>query len=153
MPDHAEPYTGRPERAADFLPRTVPVVPPIHHSVTYFFDDQAYKDVQEGGLREHWYGRFRNPGVDLVAREIAELEGGASGFMTSSGMSAIATTLLTLLGAGDRIVAARQVYGDTRDLLVRDLPTWGIDVRRVDALDLSAWEREITGGPTRVVYA
>jgi cystathionine beta-lyase/cystathionine gamma-synthase len=153
MPDAVEPYTGRPQRAAEFLPRTVPVVPPIHHSVTYFFDDQAYKDVQEGGLREHWYGRFRNPGVDLAAQEIAELEGAEAGFMTSSGMGAIATTLLALLGAGDRVVAAKQVYGDTHDLLARDLPAWGFDVRRADALDLAAWQDEITSGPTRLVYA
>jgi cystathionine beta-lyase/cystathionine gamma-synthase len=134
------------------MPRTRPVVPPIHHSVTYFLDDQAYKDIQDGGLDEHWYGRFRNPTVDLVAREIADLEGGAAGFMTSSGMAAIATTLLTLLHAGDRVVAARQVYGDTRDLLVRDLPAWGIDVRWVDAVDLDAWQRELADG-ARVVYA
>jgi cystathionine beta-lyase/cystathionine gamma-synthase len=134
------------------MPRTRPVVPPIHHSVTYFLDDQAYKDIQDGGLDEHWYGRFRNPTVDLVAREIADLEGGAAGFMTSSGMAAIATTLLTLLRAGDRVVAARQVYGDTRDLLVRDLPAWGIDVRWVDAVDLDAWQRELADG-ARVVYA
>ena len=73
--------------------------------------------------------------------------------MSSSGMGAIATTLLTLLRAGDRVVAARQVYGDTHDLLARDLPTWGIDVRRVDATDLDSWRREIAGGATRVVYA
>ncbi len=153
MPDNLESFSGRPERAADFLPRTVPVVPPIHHSVTYFLDDQAYKDVQEGGLREHWYGRFRNPGVDLAAREIAELEGAEAGFMTSSGMGAIASTLLALLSAGDRVVAAKQVYGDTHDLLSRDLAAWGFDVRRVDALDLDAWQDEIGAGPTRVVYA
>jgi cystathionine beta-lyase/cystathionine gamma-synthase len=144
---------GRPVRAAEFMPRTRPVVPPIHHSVTYFLDDQAYKDIQDGGLVEHWYGRFRNPTVDVVAREIADLEGGAAGLMTSSGMGAIATTLLTLLRAGDRVVAARQVYGDTRDLLVRDLPGWGVEVRWVDAVDVDAWRREVEGGPTRLVYA
>ena len=67
-------------------------------------------------------------------------------------MGAIATTLLTLLRAGDRIVAARQVYGDTRDLLVRDLPTWGFDVVQVDALDLDAWRAAVAGGPTRLLY-
>jgi cystathionine beta-lyase/cystathionine gamma-synthase len=134
------------------MPRTQPVVPPIHHSVTYFLDDQAYKDIQDGGLAEHWYSRFRNPTVDLVARDIADLEAGGAGFMTSSGMAAIATTLLTLLRAGDRVVAARQVYGDTRDLLVRDLPAWGIDVRWVDAVDLDAWRHQLAGG-ARVAYA
>jgi cystathionine beta-lyase/cystathionine gamma-synthase len=136
MPD------GRPAESASFNPRTRPVVPPIHHSVTYFLDDESYKDVQAGGLDEIWYGRFRNPTVDVTAAAIARLEGTEAAFMTSSGMGAIATTLLTLLSAGDRIVAANQVYGDTRDLLVRDLPDWGIDVVPVDAVDLDAWSHE-----------
>lgn len=143
---------GRPGRAERFTPRTRPVVPPIHHSVTYFLDDLAYKDVQEGGLDEVWYGRFRNPTVDVAAEEVRDAEAAEAAFMTSSGMGAIATTLLTVLRSGDRVVAARQVYGDTRDLLVRDLPTWGFDVEQVDATDLDAWRAAVAGGPTRVVY-
>ena len=143
---------GRPAQSSRFNPRTRPVVPPIHQSVTYFLDDDAYKDIQAGGLDEIWYGRFRNPTVDVAAEEVRRLEGSEAAFMTASGMGAIATTLLTLLRAGDRVVAARQVYGDTRDLLVRDLPTWGFDVVQVDALDLDAWRAAVAGGPTRIVY-
>ena len=44
------------------------------------------------------------------------------------------------------------MYGDTRDLLVRDLPAWGFDVVQVDALDLDAWRAAVADGPTRVVY-
>jgi cystathionine beta-lyase/cystathionine gamma-synthase len=144
---------SRPTESRAFTPRTRPVVPPIHHSVTYYLDDKAYADVQAGGLDEHWYGRFRNPTADVTASAVARLEGGATALMTSSGMGAIATTLLTLVRAGDRVVAARQVYGDTRDLLVRDLPGWGIDVVQVDAADLDAWREAVAGGPTTVVYA
>lgn len=143
---------GRRAQSASYNPRTAPVVPPIHQSVTYFLDEQAYKDVQAGGLDEIWYGRFRNPTVDVAADEVVRLEGAEAGFMTSSGMGAIATTLLTLLRSGDRLVAATQVYGDTRDLLVRDLPAWGFDVEQVDAADLDAWAAAIAAGPTRVVY-
>ena len=143
---------GRPAQAERFTPRTRPVVPPIHQSVTYFLDETAYKDVQAGGLDEIWYGRFRNPTVDVAAEEVRYAEGAEAAFMTSSGMGAIATTLLTLLRAGDRVVAARQVYGDTRDLLVRDLPAWGFDVAQVDATDLEAWRGAVTAGPTRIVY-
>lgn len=143
---------GRPSQADRFTPRTRPVVPPIHHSVTYFLDDVSYKDVQAGGLDEVWYGRFRNPTVDVAADEVRRAEDAEAAFMTSSGMGAIATTLLTLLRAGDRVVAARQVYGDTRDLLVRDLPAWGFDVVQVDATDLQSWRDAVTAGPTRVVY-
>ena len=143
---------GRPAQSSRFNPRTRPVVPPIHQSVTYFLDDEAYKDIQAGGLDEIWYGRFRNPTVDVAAEEIRRLEGAEAAFMTASGMGAIATTLLALVRAGERIVAATQVYGDTRDLLVRDLPAWGFDVVQVDALDLDAWRAAVAGGPTRIVY-
>jgi cystathionine beta-lyase/cystathionine gamma-synthase len=145
-------YEGRPAQSERFTPRTRPVVPPIHQSVTYFLDDEAYRDVQAGGLDEIWYGRFRNPTVDVAAEEVCRLEGADAAFMTSSGMGAIATTLLTLVGKGDRIVAANQLYGDTHDLLVRDLPSWGFDVARVDALDLDAWRSAIGDGRTRVAY-
>ncbi|MDX6326547.1 MAG: cystathionine gamma-synthase [Nocardioidaceae bacterium] len=144
--------SGRPARSARFTPRTRPVVPPIHQSVTYFLDDESYKDVQAGGLDEVWYGRFRNPTVDVAAEEVAALEGAEAAFMTSSGMAAIATGLLSLLRSGDRIVAAQQVYGDTRDLLVRDLPSWGFDVVQVDAVDLEAWRAAVAAGPTRLLY-
>jgi cystathionine beta-lyase/cystathionine gamma-synthase len=143
---------GRPAQSHRFTPRTRPVVPPIHQSVTYFLDDEAYKDVQAGWLDEIWYGRFRNPTVDVAAEEIRRLEGGQAAFMTASGMGAIATTLLTLVRAGDRIVAARQVYGDTRDLLVRDLPAWGLEVVQVDAMDLEAWRQAVQERPTRLLY-
>ena len=143
---------GRPAQSSRFNPRTRPVVPPIHQSVTYFLDDDAYKDIQAGGLDEIWYSRFRNPTVDVAGEEIRRLEDAEAAFMTASGMGAIATTLLALVRAGDRIVAATQVYGDTRDLLVRDMPAWGFDVVQVDALDLDAWRAAVAGGPARIVY-
>jgi cystathionine beta-lyase/cystathionine gamma-synthase len=144
--------TPRPEQSETYLPRTRPVVPPIHSSVTYFLDEQSYKDVQAGGLDEIWYGRFRNPTVDVAAAEVCRWEGGEAAFMTSSGMGAISTTLLSLLRAGDRLVAARQVYGDTRDLLVRDFPAWGFEVEQVDAADLEAWERAVSSRRCRLLY-
>jgi cystathionine beta-lyase/cystathionine gamma-synthase len=145
--------TGRAEKSAGYVARTRPVVPPIYQSATFFLDDLAYKEIQEsGGLTEHWYSRFANPTVDAAAAEIAELESAGAALMTSSGMAAIATTLMTLLQGGRRVVAARQVYGDTRDLLVRDLPALGFDVTMVDATDLDAWTAAITP-ETTVVYA
>jgi cystathionine beta-lyase/cystathionine gamma-synthase len=68
-------------------------------------------------------------------------------------MAAIATTVLALCRSGDRVVAARQVYGDTRDLLVRDLPRLGITVDLVDSTDLDQWRHELGRGPVRLVYA
>ncbi len=83
---------------------------------------------------------------------VRRLENGGDAFMTSSGMGAIATTLLTLLRSGDRIVVARELYGDTRDLFVRDLPALGVHVDLVSAADLDGWAAALGSGPVAVAY-
>ena len=132
--------------------RATALVPPIHRSVTYELDAQTYADIENGGLTEYWYSRYGNPTNDLVAAEVARLEGAERGYLTASGMAAISSTLLALLGAGDRLVSARQLYGDTRDLMVKDLARWGIEVDFVDVRDLSAWAVAINERPTVAVY-
>jgi len=150
---------GRPlttgERAGQvFAPRTAPVVPPIHQSTIYLLDEATYDDIQKNeGLGEVWYTRFGNPTVAAAAAEIAELEEAPAAVMTSSGMAAIATTMMALCRAGDRVVSAREIYGDTRDLFVRDLPNLGIRVDFVDSGDIDGWKRALQNGPARVAYA
>lgn len=145
--------TGRAAAAAAYVARTVPVVPPIYQSVTFLLDDAAYADVLEGGLTETWYSRFSNPTVSAAAEEARRREGAEAALLSASGMAAIATTLLTLVPAGGRIVAARELYGDTRDLLARDLPALGIQVDLVDVADTQAWKAALAAGPVAVAYA
>jgi cystathionine beta-lyase/cystathionine gamma-synthase len=123
------------------------VVPPIYQTTIFHLDDVSYDDVVEtGGLNEDWYTRFHNPTVAAAAEEVARLEGADAALMTSSGMAAIATTLITLCGSGDRIVAARELYGDTFDLLTRDLPRFGITVEFVQGASVEEWERALEQG-------
>jgi|SRR5919106_4894148 O-acetylhomoserine/O-acetylserine sulfhydrylase-like pyridoxal-dependent enzyme len=90
--------------------RSTPIVPPIYQAATYLLDDQSYADIHEtGGMRETWYSRFGNPTSDVAADEIRQLEGAEAGLMTASGMAAIASTLVTLCRAGERIVAAAEL--------------------------------------------
>jgi hypothetical protein len=120
IPGQGERWTNA---ARGYLSRTTPVVPPIYQCTTFELNDDSYRDIVEGGgFGQTWYTRFGNPTVTWAADGVARLEGGQAAVMTSSGMGAIATTLLSLCRAGGRIVAARELYGDTRDLLVRDLP-------------------------------
>jgi cystathionine beta-lyase/cystathionine gamma-synthase len=150
---------GRPlaagERTAEvFVPRTPPLVPPIYQSTTYRLDETTYRDIHGNeGLGEVWYTRFGNPTVSAAAAEIAALEGAPSAVMASSGMAAIATTIVALCRAGDRIVSAREIYGDTRDLFVRDLPSLGVRVDFVDSTDVEGWKRALQTGPVRIAYA
>ncbi|MBY5163666.1 trans-sulfuration enzyme family protein [Salsipaludibacter albus] len=148
------PSTGDPHRPGRrHTSRTAPVIPPIYQTTTFELDDRAYADIQgTGGLHETWYSRFSNPTVSAAAEEVARLNDATHGLATASGMAAIATTLLTLLRAGDTIVASRQVYGDTGDLLERDLTGLGITVVRVDTFDTPGWLAAIAEHRPRVVY-
>ena len=136
------------------MSRTAPVVPPIYQTTIFHLDDVSYDDVLEtGGLNEDWYSRFHNPTVAATAEEVARLECAPAALMTSSGMAAISSTLVTLAGAGDRIIAARELYGDTFDLLTRDLPRLGVKVEFVRGDSFSEWEAAFAGGPAAVAYA
>ena len=142
------------QRAHRRLSRTAPVVPPIYQTTIFHLDDVSYDDVIEtGGLNEDWYSRFHNPTVAATSDEVARLEGAPAALMTSSGMAAISSTLVTLCGAGDRIVAARELYGDTFDLLTRDLPRLGVEVEFVRGDSIAEWKAAFARGPVAVAYA
>jgi cystathionine gamma-synthase len=85
------------------------VVPPIHLSSTFAFEGF-------GKPRTYDYTRSGNPTRTQLADALAELEGGARGVVTSTGMSAV-TLVLSLLKPGDVIVAAHDCYGGTQRLL------------------------------------
>lgn len=80
------------------------VVPPIHLSSTYNFQDFNQP-------RAHDYSRRGNPTRDVVQHTLAELEQGAGAVMTNSGMSAIHLVCTALLSAGDVLVAPHDCYG------------------------------------------
>lgn len=85
------------------------VVPPIHLSSTFAF-------AGFGEPRQYDYTRSGNPTRSQLGDALAELEGGASAVVTSTGMSAV-TVVLHLLGPGDTLVAAHDCYGGTQRLL------------------------------------
>lgn len=85
------------------------VVPPIHLTSTFAFDGFGKKGCYD-------YTRTGNPTRDHLARALAELEGGASGIVTSTGMSAV-LLLLQLVRPHELIVASHDCYGGTHRLL------------------------------------
>lgn len=98
------------------------------------------------------YGRHFNPTVYVLGRELAALEGTEAAYATASGMGAISTTLLQLVGPGDHIVCSDTVYGGTYALLKEYLPKkMGLSVSFVDVTDLEAVAGAFTER-TKVVY-
>ncbi|MBF8148632.1 O-acetylhomoserine aminocarboxypropyltransferase/cysteine synthase [Winogradskyella sp. F6397] len=107
---------------------------PIYQTSSYVFDDS---DDAAGrfnlSVPGFIYTRLNNPTNDILEQRLAALEGGIAAVATASGTSAIATTLLTLLRAGDHIVASSSLYGGTYNLLSVTLPRHGITTTFVDA--------------------
>ncbi|MBT8245727.1 MAG: aminotransferase class I/II-fold pyridoxal phosphate-dependent enzyme [Winogradskyella sp.] len=106
---------------------------PIYQSTAYVFNDSDHAAnlfalAETGNI----YTRINNPTNDILEQRLAALEGGIAAVVTASGTSAVATSLLTLLKAGDHIVASSSLYGGTYNLLSVTLPRHGITTTFVD---------------------
>jgi cystathionine beta-lyase/cystathionine gamma-synthase len=120
---------------------------PVFPSATYDLDPTAYADIAATGGRDTWwYTRLRNPTVEAVADKLARLEGADGAILFSSGMAAIATTLIALLPPGARVVAARDLYGDVFTLLGQELTRQGREVAFVAVDDHAAWGEALEQG-------
>ncbi len=106
---------------------------PIYQSTAYVFNSSDHAAnlfalAEPGNI----YTRINNPTNDVLEQRLAALEGGIAAVVTASGTAAIATSLLTLLKAGDHIVASSSLYGGTYNLLSVTLPRHGITTTFVD---------------------
>lgn len=125
---------------------------PIYQSTSYVFKDSDHAanlfNLSEPGFI---YTRINNPTNDILEQRLAALEGGIAAVTTASGTAAIATTLLTLLRAGDHIVASSSLYGGTYNLLNVTLPRLGITTTFVDANDTENFNKAVQEN-TRAVF-
>ena len=125
---------------------------PIHTSVQYGFDRVedligVFQGTKKGGFN---YARQGTPTTAALERKITSLEEGVGTICFSTGMAAITATFLTLLRAGDHLVASRYVFGNTNSLF-GTLRTLGIDVTTVDACNAEDVKQAIRPD-TRMVF-
>lgn len=125
---------------------------PIYQSTAYVFNDADHAanlfNLSEPGFI---YTRLNNPTNDVLEKRLTEIEGGLAAVVTASGTAAISTTLLTLLRAGDHIVASSSLYGGTYNLLSVTLPRFGITTTFVDPSDIDNFKKAAQEN-TRVVF-
>ncbi|MCH7891334.1 MAG: aminotransferase class I/II-fold pyridoxal phosphate-dependent enzyme [Gemmatimonadetes bacterium] len=126
-------HAGSPEPVSG-----APVVLPVVQSATFF-----------GGTGEPasqlLYSRHgNNPNQALVGEKMAALEGAEEGLLLSSGMSAIAMTILAALPEGGHVVSSRHLYGATRTLLEDELPKRGITTTLIEPESKADWEGALT---------
>ena len=104
-----------------------------------------------GEIDRYVYSRYGNPTISMFEERLRLIEGAPACFATATGMAAVFTSLGALLAAGDRLVAARSLFGSCFVVCSEILPRWGIETVFVDGDDLSQWE-EALSVPTQAVF-
>ncbi|MFJ7974246.1 O-acetylhomoserine aminocarboxypropyltransferase/cysteine synthase family protein [Peribacillus sp. NPDC096379] len=134
-------------------PVTGAIAVPIYRTTAYEFQDTAHAQrlfaLQEPG---NVYSRIMNPTVDVFEKRVALLEKGTAAVALSSGMAAIAFSILNITRAGDEIVAAGSLYGGTYNLFANTLPNYGIKTTFVDETNPENFRAAITE-KTKAIYA
>lgn len=128
-----------------------------HSELIFATSSYVFKDAAEAAARfsgdepGNIYSRFTNPTVRTFEERLAALEGTERCVATSSGMSAILSTFMGLLKAGDHIVASRSIFGTTVGLLDNVLSKFGLTTTFVGLADYQAWESAI-GPETKMLF-
>ena len=118
---------------------------PIFQSSTYeYAGATSYHDLK--------YIRLNNtPNHRVLHAKLAALENAEAALVTASGMAAVSTTLLTVLRAGDHLLAQNCLYGGTHDFVTRDFPALGLTVDFVDGDRPETWRAKLRP-ETKAIY-
>lgn len=121
------------------------VAMPVFQSSTFECgDDAGYHDLR--------YIRLNNtPNHEVLHRKLAAIEGGEAALVAASGMAAITTSLLTVLQAGDHLLAQSCLYGGTHHFITQDLERFGISHSLIDADDPASWKAQLRAN-TKALY-
>jgi len=126
---------------------------PVYRTTSYVFENTEHAQKLFGlEVAGNIYSRIMNPTVDVFEKRVAELEGGTAAVALSSGMAAIAFSILNIARAGDEIIAATDLYGGTFNLFAVSLPKYGINVKFVDPKDPENFRKAITP-KTKALFA
>ena len=127
-----------------------PSAVPIYQAAAFSAGDSSeLGDVLTGATAGYAYSRIDNPTTAALASAVAELEGAEAGLAFATGMAAIHAAIVSVVRTGQSIVAAKAVYGTTRDLMVKVLAGLGITTEFVDPRDPAAVDAALarTGSP------
>ncbi|MBO0855902.1 MAG: O-succinylhomoserine sulfhydrylase [Nocardia sp.] len=124
----------------------------LYLSSGFVYESAEAAEAAFTGEAEHFvYSRYGNPTVAMFEERMRQLEGAEACFATASGMAAVFVALGALLSAGDRLVAARSLFGSCFVVCNEILPRWGVETVFVDGEDLDQWERALSV-PTAAVF-
>lgn len=136
-------YMGKEARGLDFnKPQVFPYCPSVTFKVKHL-SDQATEKFS--------YARMNNPDTEALGNVVSFLEKGEASLIFSSGMGAIATTLMALLKPGDELICNQNIYGETHQVMTTILCKFGIKVSFVDFDDLNKVRQSINSN-VKVLY-
>jgi O-succinylhomoserine sulfhydrylase len=125
----------------------------IYPTSGYVYDSAAVAEQAfTGEIDRYVYSRYGNPTVTMFEERLRLIEDAPAAFATASGMAAVFTSLGALLAAGDRLVAARSLFGSCFVVCNEILPRWGVKTVFVDGDDLSQWEQALSVPTTAVFF-
>jgi len=117
----------------------------------FVYDSAEQAEATFAGTVSHFqYSRFGNPTVAMLEQRLAAIEGAEACRATATGMAAVHSALLSHLKTGDRVVAARALFGSCHWIISTLLPRYGIETEFVDGGDLAQW-RAALSGPANLV--
>jgi cystathionine beta-lyase/cystathionine gamma-synthase len=108
-------------------------------------------DLYEGRAEGFIYSRDANPNVSILENVVAQLEDADDSVAFASGMAAIGITLLSMVEAGDQILAGNELYGGTNLMLRQHLSKLGVETRFIDTNDLDAVEQALDSKPRLIL--
>lgn len=110
---------------------------PIYQTSTFKFKNADHGAACFSGEDDGYiYTRLGNPTIGALEKAVANLEGGYAGIATSSGMAAITTVYLALLGKGKHIVSHNSLYGPARGVMETIFSRFGVEYSYVDTTDI-----------------
>jgi methionine-gamma-lyase len=138
--------------AGDFEDQFGSATVPIYQTSTFKFKNAQHgADCFSGASDGYIYTRIANPTIHALEKNIAELENGFDGIATSSGMSAITSVYMALLGTQSHIVSTASVYGPARGVLEQDFARFGVEATFVNTSNLDEIISAIKSN-TKVLY-
>lgn len=125
---------------------------PIYQSSTFIFENadhgaRCFSGEDDGYI----YTRIGNPTIHALETLVADLEGGAEGIATSSGMAAVNTLYMALLSKGDHMISSAAVYGPSRVVMEQHWSRFGVESTYVNTSDVEAIKAAFKPN-TRMLY-
>jgi methionine-gamma-lyase len=138
--------------AGDFEDAHGSAVTPIYQTSTFKFRSAQHgADCFAGKDPGYIYTRIGNPTINALEDKLAALENGYRGIALASGMAAVSTVYMALLGQGQHMIGTSAIYGPSRGVMERDFSRFGVEYNFVDTADIANIEKHIRPN-TRLLY-